>query len=528
MDFSFDADLSNFTISSSSEEEYSEDNKTEFEFEEDIIEDSATPSSKDITIMNTGSKWLGGEDPLDTKREEKDVLGIGISVARKEREQLKQTDKKTYYKVRENCVKGIENKFTQLKSIDENSPIEHFESIYSVVTRFDDLQESLRTNDMIDVFTIGSDYGDDGTGPTATAKEIDLFHDVKEVDMGIVKLANQYFMEYGQTYHGENVTWSGEKILNSCDSTLRDKIIETTRGWSPLHKGGPTYLKILMSLIVATSKKSLRSLLNKVANLKLSDFNGEDVGKAVSFLRGAALILRDNDALPTDFMNMTLKIFKHTSTADFKSYVTLLENNIELKLAKFHLDDVLRLFEGKYIDMLGRNEWTAKSTTIDQQSGFYGTGKAIMCFNCGGLMHTIKECPHDLDQEAIDIRKSLVFPKRKGKSNGGSVSGGSTNNGSNVNPSSNKSENGRKKPNPLLQPPKAGAPHEKVINGTKLFWCGKEGCCKWGGHKSADHPDGNDDSSPQGHHADNDSDHSIEDIGDDYAGMILSASSTNF
>ena len=96
----------------------------------------------EIDFLNwISDNWLqlGGEDPLDTKREEKDVLGIGISVARKEREELKKKDKKTYYKVRENCVKGIENKFTQLKSIDENSPIEHFESIYSVVTRFDDL-----------------------------------------------------------------------------------------------------------------------------------------------------------------------------------------------------------------------------------------------------------------------------------------------------------------------------------------------------------------------------------------------------
>ena len=171
-------------------------------------------------MSSGGSKWLGGATPRTTKRNQDDIFGLGISVKKEERENLKTTDKKTYYKVRENCTKGIENKFTQLKSIDENSPIDHFESVYSVVTRFDDLQESLRTNDMLDVFTIASSYESDGSGPTSTATTVDLFHGIKSTDLSLVKAASQYFIEFGEDYHGENIVWSGEKILNSCDSTL--------------------------------------------------------------------------------------------------------------------------------------------------------------------------------------------------------------------------------------------------------------------------------------------------------------------
>ncbi len=89
------------------------------------------------------SLWLGGETPLSNKRDDEDIFGLGLSVAKTKRKALKNSDKKTYYKIRENCVKGIPNKFTQLKSIDEDSPVDHFESVYSVVTRFDDLQKSL-------------------------------------------------------------------------------------------------------------------------------------------------------------------------------------------------------------------------------------------------------------------------------------------------------------------------------------------------------------------------------------------------
>ena len=72
---------------------------------------------------NMTSTWLGNEKPLDLKRGEAEVLSIGISVGKKERTVLKTSDKKTYYKVRDTCTKGIDSKFTQLKAIDENSPI---------------------------------------------------------------------------------------------------------------------------------------------------------------------------------------------------------------------------------------------------------------------------------------------------------------------------------------------------------------------------------------------------------------------
>ena len=96
-----------------------------------------------IMPISSGNAWLGGKPPRSPKHNSDDIFGLGLSVSKTERAELKKSDKKTYYKVRENCVKGIPNKFTQLKSIDENSPVEHFESVYSVVTRFDDLQETL-------------------------------------------------------------------------------------------------------------------------------------------------------------------------------------------------------------------------------------------------------------------------------------------------------------------------------------------------------------------------------------------------
>ena len=337
---------------------------------------------------------------------------------------------------------------------------------------------------MIGVFSIASSYEDDGTGPKSNATSVNLFHDVQTTDMNTVKLANQYYMEYGQDYHGENVAWSGEKILNSCDETLRDKLIESTRGWSSLHKGGLTYLKLLMGLIVATSKKSLRSLLNKIASLKLTDFNGEDVGRAVSFLRGANLILKDNDGLPSDFLTLILNIFRETTCLTFKSYVTTLEHNLELGITELSADDIMRLFENKYVDMLGRSEWTPKSITTDQQSGFFSNG-VIMCFNCGGIGHSVRECTEVINQEHIDIRKNIVFGKNgNGNGNKKKRRNRNKNKESDSEVVSNDANNNE---DSLTTPPKSGESEEKSVNGIKQFWCSK--CVKWTNHKTVDHRD---------------------------------------
>ena len=160
------------------------------------------------------STWLGGETPRTTARSDLEVANVGIGVTKKDRATLKTNDKKSYYKVRDSAIKGLTTKFTQLQAIDKKSSVEHFEKVYSVVTRFDDLKSNMITNDVIDVFTIPSSFDLDATTgdyiPAALATSINLFSDANQISLDIVKHANAYYLKYGSAYHGENVAWSGE------------------------------------------------------------------------------------------------------------------------------------------------------------------------------------------------------------------------------------------------------------------------------------------------------------------------------
>ena len=167
--------------------------------------------------------------------------------------------------------------------------MEHLEAVYLVVTRFEDLKTQMIANNMADVFTIPSSFSLQTNGtyiPDANATEIDLFTETTKVSLDIVQKATAYFIQFGKEYHRENVIWSGEKILNSCDGELRDKLVESTRTWDKKYVGGPTYLKLLLGLILSTSEKSLRSLTDKLQVLCITDFPGENASKAVSFIGG--------------------------------------------------------------------------------------------------------------------------------------------------------------------------------------------------------------------------------------------------
>ena len=423
------------------------------------------------------SKRFLGVDARSKPRDESEITGLGLGVKKTDRAALCSSDKKGYYKVRDAAIEGMSSKFTLLKGIDEKATMDHLESVYSVITRFEDLKTQITANDTIDVFTIPSEFVTNTDGdlePSAASEALDLFTQANRIPLQTVQEANAFYLEFGEDYHGENIVWSGQKILNSCDTELRDKLIESTRSWPKKHRGGPTYLKLLLGLILSTSQKSLRSLTDKVQILRITDFPGENATKAVSFIRGAVLILSNNDAAPTDLVPLVLRIFSSSTCTKFKTHVDNIDFMLELgQLPNYTLDTILSNIDKKYIELVSRNEWSPLTASPQQSSSFLSGNpsaiRKIICFNCGGVGHPVPECPKPKDDVMIELWKSIMAEY-----------------GGKAKPSSSPS-NG--KSNPLLIPPKKGEPHKKLIDGVLMKWCGKRGCRCWNpDHSTKEHP----------------------------------------
>ena len=244
-------------------------------------------------------------------------------------------------------------------------------------------------------------------------------------------------------------------------------------------KGGPTYLFMMIKQIVSTSDIALRGITNKINSMKITDYDGENVGNCVTFIKNACKILRDHNSISKDIKTLVLEAFSSTSCKRFEEMVSAIRANLKLKTRDYEVEEILDILETDYNDKIGSGQWTAKDTAKTKGSTFSISMEDTMCLNCGKFGHMVKDCPEPINAEAIAKRKKLLFKERDSKTNGYK---GKTPTRKKDHEDNNDSDANK---NPKKQPPKKGEPHEKDFNGKKLKWCGK--CGRWTGHSTAEH-----------------------------------------
>ena len=346
-------------------------------------------------------------------------------------------------------------------------------------------------DDTLNVFSIPSSMVADPNNigefvPATGCTAINLLTSYKELDLDTVKRSTAWYKRFGQSYHVENATWTGDLILNSCKENLRLKIVEACKNFSEAEKGGPTYFFLLMNYIVATSETALRGLTSVLNKLRLKDFDGENVLNCVSFVKAAITLLKDNNQLPNDTETTIYEIFGSSSCPDFNNLVGGFKLSKTLKLRTLTLDEILTAIEKDYQDKIGNEKWPAKEVKKNNESTFSlhsnssNKTKDYMCDNCGALnKHKLDQCPEPKDEKAIKVRRAMRNAK------GSSSTGGGGNKGS-ISQSSDKSFSNGKSIDIKKVPPKSGESHEKKIKGKTHYWCGK--CGRWViNHKTSTH-----------------------------------------
>jgi hypothetical protein len=461
------------------------------------------------STMSNIQKFLGKNNQIRTTDRTPQELSTEAKLYPKEnRADLKKKDAKSYQRMVEKACEGVDTKFCLLEPITETDGPERLKKSYNVMTRMKELKKSLQENDMDDVFIIPKDFDDDGV-PTSN-EYVDILDTIYGITIEQVTTASAlYALKSSASWHPQNIAWSGKKILASCEDDLKEKVIEAAEQIPKSLRGGPVYLYLMSKLILATSEKAMRGLTDKISSLQLSNFSGENVLTAGSYLKSAMNLFRAHDKVPKDINLLIFKIFRESTTTEFNSYVGSIESNLDTaplfgKEVTMTPEDMINAFESKYTDLLGRGEWEAKSTTSGQESGFSAESSSqdVMCFNCGMIGHTSPNCTKPHDEKAIEIRRKLVLGTKTGGRGGGRRGGrgggdrggrgrgraGGRGRGGGTPSQDTKPELSaeEKKKKVLKTPPAAGESHEKVIDGTKRLWCGR--CGTWGDHKTADHP----------------------------------------
>jgi hypothetical protein len=293
-----------------------------------------------------------------------------------------------------------------------------------------------------------------------TLSPINLFDSFGKVSVDSVRASNKFYAQFGQSYTLQNLHWSEQKILNSLDPKLSAKVQERLRDIPVDERGGPLVLKLALDFIIDVGEEGLHSLNESIRTLKLTDFPGENVSKAASFLRGTLMVLKNCDAAPPMHTLFTLlfSLFKTASTKDFSDYISTLQTNQREGLSKMTLEDILTKADRYYDSLYRLNKWVAAKK--DPESVFYVSKKhdekgdsrdlsKIVCYKCKALGHYANKCPLKNGSGPKEDQKPLPVPTLDRK------------------------------------PPGKDQPHERVSSaGKKEYWCGH--CSVWCTHKKGD------------------------------------------
>jgi hypothetical protein len=324
---------------------------------------------------------------------------------------------------------------------------------YNLSSAIDKMKENHIKFDLHDVFKVVMVDPEDPYNKVL--KTVDLYTDYGSIEVSDVAASNRFYSTMLRDPNGaisENLKVTLEYLVNNTDENLVLKINETYLSHPVEERGGPLFFKLLMDLLQNNSAEAAEYLVNVVKNLKISNFDGENVLKVVSLIRGAVKRLtnlkdaRGQSALPTDLADHLLDVFQTSSVEDFNSLFK--HFRLQSKIATFRaksgssstptIDEILQFAENQYHLMKSTGKWTGVDAKTNEtffiaalQAATSTGTKFTICFNCGGS-HSFKNCPKPADKTRIRANQKLFKERKKGagpsptKSNDSKKGGGKT------------------------------------------------------------------------------------------------------
>jgi hypothetical protein len=331
-------------------------------------------------------------------------------------------------------AKKLQPKFTMMNlKIDDPDKLD---DTYNLAAAIDTMKENHIKYDLHDVFkTVYFDSKD----PTTITKTVDLYTDYGSVKVAdVAKSTNRFcytmIRDPSNAIH-ENLKLTKTYLVNNTDDNLVLKINKTYLSYPEEERGGPLFFKLLMDLLQNNSAEAAEYLINVVKNLKISNFDGENILKVVSLIRGAVKRLTNlkdatgQSALPKDMANHLLDVVQTSLVDDFNSLFK--HFRLQSQIATFRqklsktptIEEILLFAKNQYHLMSSTGKWTGVHAKANEtvfvaalKAATPGT-KFKVCFNCGGSHHYSK-CPKPADQSCIKANKALFRKNKRGNGTG--------------------------------------------------------------------------------------------------------------
>ena len=190
------------------------------------------------------------------ERSDADLKNLGTAVSRDDRAALTGRDKA---RVMESATASLPIKFSSfdLSSKDLESDFKILDQNYDFLNMLSRLVQRLSRYSMGDVFEI---FEIDSTTGFVMEKlgSIDLCSDYLSVSQNKIEKSNKAYFKFGDEIAVENMIWTKDLILNSCDEETYEKINSKLLMADPLTVGGPLAFFYLVQAVLKTSDKTAR------------------------------------------------------------------------------------------------------------------------------------------------------------------------------------------------------------------------------------------------------------------------------
>jgi hypothetical protein len=200
--------------------------------------------------------------------------------------------------------------------------------IYGLETAINLVQQHFEEYDLLQVFQIVHPHLDSNGQPLSKLTgSTDFFSQWSNITRAEVALHTRYLKTFViAPYAKSNLLLTAKFLISNMDAALYNKCLETYHKHPPIEHGGPLLFHIMLGHLTVSNDRVAAKHLTYLRDLKLSDFEGENVQTLVSNVRIilkrlAAFERTDphnpssvvNRVIPQDFGDTLIQLFQSSS-----------------------------------------------------------------------------------------------------------------------------------------------------------------------------------------------------------------------
>jgi hypothetical protein len=328
-----------------------------------LAADRASRRTASVAVPSTVDAMIGTFNSTARSDLEIEISAMTL-LTKSDRDDLSASDKS---KIQAYFIKGIPSKDLHFKALSSSSDMKDMMSITNLVSLMEKKQSlvghlsSISTTNVFYVLNFDPISG--ALIPVASRSPVNLLKTLTLPTIDSVVASCAHHAMYGTSHSIENMKWTFDAIMNSCDQHLR-RILSNKMLKYPNMRYGPVLFWFLMKQITTIDDTIVRAITTELVQLDISNTPGQSIAVIITRIRAAITWLNMAKMLPPDILAIVKKIMKTCTVPDFLLYVTSLLTNAELNAKVLTTDEFLGACETKYAALVLSGDYDLSTSGV--------------------------------------------------------------------------------------------------------------------------------------------------------------------